>query len=257
MLKYYKPFVSKMESLARRHSVERVFSDFLVLATCAYHPKTLATPGIDPDPDNEAEYLGVSKGYTRDELNGMAELMALLRLQAAEQPFSDLLGEFFCEHVTRGRNGQFFTPENICKLMARMTVMEETEGQRIADPACGSGRMLLAVAEDSPHNLFFAADVDHQCARMTALNFLHNGLSGEVVCMNTLTLEAWRAWHINAGAAGIKPIPVEMAYQVPGPHVHQAAARARAAAPREEPAFVPRVPALAPPTAATSQLSFF
>ncbi len=255
----FKPFAATMERLSGRHQLERVFADFLALAVCAFHPQTVASPGIDPDADNEAEYLAIAGRYTRDELNAMGELLAIATLQANIKPYSDLLGEYFQQHVTRGRNGQYFTPDNICRMMAQMTGGEACSGKTVNDPACGSGRMLLAFAEDAPANLFFAGDVDVNCARMTALNFYLNGMRGEVVCMNALTLDAYRAWHINDGRRGIAPIPLEKAWQVPGPPVHAAPAppRPKPAEPKPaEPAFVPRLPASAPPAAGV-QLGLF
>ena len=253
-LVYYKPFVATMERLAGRHSLERVFADFLTLATCAYHPQTLVSPGLNPDAENEAEYLAVAGRYKREELDKMAELLGLLMFQANAKPYSDLLGEYFTEHVTRGRNGQYFTPDSICLLIARMTAGEACEGKTVNDPACGSGRMLLAFAQDAPKNHFFASDVDQQCARMAALNFYLNGMTGEVVVMNTLTLEAWRAWHINAGVRGIQPIPLERALQVPRP-----AQEGRAPGAPQSPVRVVPAAIVAPvPLASTSgQLSFF
>ena len=217
-LRYYKPFVNSLEQLGRRHGVERVFSDFLTLATCALHPQTLAHPGHDPDPANEAEYLAVSKGYTRPELDGIAELLGLVLVQAREQPFTDLLGEYFTEHVTRGHNGQFFTPDSICTLMARLTAGDEPPiGKTVYDPACGSGRMLLGFAEDAPRNTFFAGDVDVRCARMTALNLFANKLTGEVAHLNALSMECWRGWHVNARRGGIQPLPPEQVHQAARP----------------------------------------
>lgn len=245
-----------MERLAGRHALETVFSDFLTLATCSFHPQTVRSPGVNPDLENEGVYLAVAGRYQREELNTMAELMGLLILQANSRPYSDLLGEYFTEHVTRGRNGQYFTPDSICLLMARMTMGECCEGKTVNDPACGSGRMLLAFAEDAPKNHFFASDVDANCARMAALNFYLNGMTGEVVQMNTLTLEAWRAWHINAGVRGIQPIPLERALQVPQPVLGRAlgAQQLPGRVVRVVPAAV--VPEVAP-AASIGQLSFF
>ena len=217
-LRYYKPFVKSLDQLGRRHGVERVFSDFLTLATCALHPQTLAHPGHEPDAANEAEYLALSKGYVRAELDGIAELMSLVLVQAREEPFTDLLGEYFTEHVTRGHNGQFFTPDSICRLVARLNAgQEQPIGKTVYDPACGSGRMLLAFAEDAPRNHFFAGDVDVRCARMAALNLFANKLTGEVAHMNALSMECWRAWHINADRGGIQPIAGTEALQTGRP----------------------------------------
>ncbi|MGI4871227.1 MAG: N-6 DNA methylase [Janthinobacterium lividum] len=255
-LRYYKPFVKSIEQLGRRHGVERVFGDFLTLATCALHPQTLAHPGHDHDPANEAEYLAVSKSYERPELDGIAELLGLVLVQAREQPFTDLLGEFFTEHVTRGHNGQFFTPDSICSLMARLTAGDEPPtGKTVYDPACGSGRMVLGFAEDAPRNTFFAGDVDVRCARMTAINFFANKLTGEVAHMNALSLECWRGWHVNGSRGGIQPVASAQVVQAGRPRQHEALPP-----PRPQPA--PPPPSLLaapvrPATAPGAQLGLF
>ena len=227
-LRYYKPFTKSIEQLGRRHGVGHVFSDFLTLTTCALHPQTIAHPGYDPDPANETEYLGVSKTYTRPELDGIGELMGLVLMQAHEQPFTDLLGEFFTEHVTRGHNGQFFTPDSICKLMAGLTAGDgQPIGKTVYDPACGSGRMVLGFAEDAPRNTFFAGDVDVRCARMTAINLFANKLTGEVAHMNALSMECWRGWHINATRGGIQPVAPAQVMQAGRPVQREALPKPR------------------------------
>jgi len=121
--------------------------------------------------------------------------------------YSDLLGQFFTEHITMGHNGQFFTPDPVCNLMAKLVAAGE--GGHINDPACGSGRMLLETARDYPNNYFFANDVHETCARMTALNFFLNGLRGEVAWMNTLSLEWYGAWKVHYPRFGIEPVSQE------------------------------------------------
>jgi hypothetical protein len=254
-LRYYKPFVKTIEQLGRRHGVERVFGDFLTLTTCALHVQTLAHPGHEPDAANEAEYLATSKSYDRPELDGIAELMGLTLLQAREEPFTDLLGEFFTEHVTRGHNGQFFTPDSICKLMAGLTAGEEPPiGKTVYDPACGSGRMVLGFAEDAPRNTFFAGDVDVRCARMTAINLFANKLTGEVAHLNALSMECWRGWHVNAARGGILPVEPAQVLQAGRP-------RQREASPPPRPQPAPPPSLLAAPARAAkapgAQLGLF
>ena len=114
---------------------------------------------------------------------------------------TDCLGEFFQNHITRGANGQFFTPEHVCTMIAQMTMGEETKDKTIMDPACGSGRMLLSAAKISRRNYFFGADLDSRCSKMCAINLCLNGLIGEVAFMNSLTLEHWGGYEIFYDAA--------------------------------------------------------
>ena len=61
------------------------------------------------------------------------------------QAFQDIQGDVYefllSEIATAGKNGQFRTPRHIIKLMADL--VQPHLGQKIADPACGSGGFLL------------------------------------------------------------------------------------------------------------------
>ncbi|NKI74656.1 N-6 DNA methylase [Dickeya sp. CFBP 2040] len=61
------------------------------------------------------------------------------------QAFQDIQGDVYefllSEIATAGKNGQFRTPRHIIKLMADL--VQPQLGQRIADPACGTGGFLL------------------------------------------------------------------------------------------------------------------
>lgn len=61
------------------------------------------------------------------------------------QAFQDIQGDVYeyllSEIASAGKNGQFRTPRHIIKLMAEL--VQPQLGQRIADPACGTGGFLL------------------------------------------------------------------------------------------------------------------
>ncbi len=63
----------------------------------------------------------------------------------SNQAFQDIQGDVYemllSEIATAGKNGQFRTPRHIIKLMAELVAPQL--GQRIADPACGTGGFLL------------------------------------------------------------------------------------------------------------------
>jgi type I restriction enzyme M protein len=66
-------------------------------------------------------------------------------LKNDDQPFQDIQGDVYemllSEIASAGKNGQFRTPRHIIKLMAEL--VEPKLGNRIADPACGTGGFLL------------------------------------------------------------------------------------------------------------------
>lgn len=82
--------------------------------------------------------------------------------------------------------GQFFTPPNLCDLMAR--VSKPIDGH-VNDCACGSGRTLLsgASAAGFPRsNYYVGEDMDLVSVKMCALNLMIHGCRGKVVQHDTL-----------------------------------------------------------------------
>lgn len=117
------------------------------------------------------------------------ETLALFldELGRLSEGFNDPLGQLFMDKITKGQNGQYFTPGHICDLMAATTIGEMKDGQTVLDPACGSGRMLLAAAKINRHVLLYGADVDATCVKMAVANMLLNSLSGEIAHMDSLS----------------------------------------------------------------------
>lgn len=80
-------------------------------------------------------------------INIIEQIFAEIEKDASEggQAFQDIQGDVYemllNEIATAGKNGQFRTPRHIIKLMAELVAPQL--GQRIADPACGTGGFLL------------------------------------------------------------------------------------------------------------------
>lgn len=108
--------------------------------------------------------------------------------------FQDIQGDVYemllSEIATAGKNGQFRTPRHIIKLMAEL--VEPKLGNRIADPACGTGGFLLGayqyiltdlVRKKEPKKLEKDEDGFERAAISAALNqktkdILDNSFSG-------------------------------------------------------------------------------
>lgn len=80
-------------------------------------------------------------------INIIEQLFTEIEKDAIEggHAFQDIQGDVYemllSEIATAGKNGQFRTPRHIIKLMAELVAPQL--GQRIADPACGTGGFLL------------------------------------------------------------------------------------------------------------------
>jgi len=200
-----KSFAQYMQQLARRNSISNVFSDFLEMTVCALSLGAM-----------EDRYLEIVRRYDKPEAYLIAEAFGALVMEMDDhgEGLHDVFGEFFMEFVSFGHNGQFFTPEPICDLMARMT-QEEFQVQsskfqvgcapRVMDCACGSGRILMAAARVNRNALFYGADVDRNCAMMCVINMCLNGMLGEVAWMNSLSNQFYGAWRVQIHPSGLGP----------------------------------------------------
>lgn len=134
---------------------------------------------------------------------------AMAAYEEATEGYHDPLGNVFMERISHGARGQFFTPENICKLMAEM--IEVKEGA-MYDPACGSGRLLLrslqVARERGGDPPVVAGDIDRLCSKMVLANLLSQTAYGEVQQMDALRYNVEsatfyrmeRVMHIGTGA---------------------------------------------------------
>lgn len=116
--------------------------------------------------------------------------------------FGQLYEQMFLLKSKASSNGQFFTPDSLCRLMADITDadVEEKVSKRgfvmVNDPACGSARTLIAhfmkKTHDNPalagHYYYEAADIDLPTCKMAACNMMIHGMQGRVVCQDQLSL---------------------------------------------------------------------
>lgn len=75
--------------------------------------------------------------------------------------------------------GEFFTPQNVSKLIARLALHKQENVNKIYDPACGSGSLLLqAKKQFEEHKIedgFFGQEINHTTYNLARMNmFLHN-----------------------------------------------------------------------------------
>ena len=93
---------------------------------------------------------------------------------------------------------QIFTPSHICELMVMCAAGKKETGQRMGDPTCGSGRLLLAYHAHNPGNYLVGEDISRTCCMMTVCNMLVHGCVGEVICHDSLQPKAFTdGWKVN------------------------------------------------------------
>lgn len=189
-------FRKLLERVARHRDTRTVFDGFVRLTACALACQT-----------REEEYLEEAKRWEKPDLESFSLALGALVQEMESRPYEDLLGAYYMEFAlsTKGQqwNGEFHTPKPICDLMAQMTLGTQplpVEGPiTVAEPACGAGAMILALAGAVPaadrHRLrVTATDVNRTACDMTFINTTLWGVPCQVVHGNTLSLEVWHCW---------------------------------------------------------------
>jgi hypothetical protein len=169
----------------------------------------------------EDQYLAVVKKHSEgipkkrgcDSLGQMFGAM-VDAMEETRDNMRDILGDLFQGAITYGEAGQYMTPECLTRLMAQLSIgdTEDDPGcvRTVCDPCCGSGRMLLAVAEQNRHWHFFGQDVDLRCVRMTAINLALRNLYGYITHGNSLTLEEKLVYRTGFDGRGfLREVPIE------------------------------------------------
>lgn len=197
------------EMISRRWDYSRVFDDFLTITLNFFRP----TPQKLEWPNYERQDL--------DRFNALFREFFLVMQKGIEQrKWYDALGIYYQVLSSQSKKscmGQFFTPESVCDMMAKMNPIEGT-GKFVNDPSCGSARTLIATHVLYPGQFYFAEDLDTMCCKMAAINMLVHGVQGEVININSLSRSEYRGgWRINrwlhlTGVPLIEDMPASQSY---------------------------------------------
>lgn len=197
-------FVKLVDELTRiglRHS--EVFDDFLELAFCAL-AKGTHFPTSKTALSLEERYMRRVNARDKEYIRKMPRLLALSQIALARGG-CDFLGAVSGElGALNGQAGQYFTPFEVCKLMATLTMPDRSkplnkEGYiAIHEPACGAGAMIIAATDvlvgngiDLGDIIFEATDISHAAYKMAYIQLSLRGVPARVFNGNTLTNEVW------------------------------------------------------------------
>lgn len=169
----------------------------------------------------EETYKHIINKYDEEAQKLIVKLFGMIMERLTSQYYSnvgfdDYLGQLYMKSGTsNAKVGQFFTPYNVSKLCADMCIggdivnqcIEQDEIIRLAEPACGSGGMVLAAVDilynryslNISRNLFVeCSDLDARCVNMTYLQLGLAGIPAVVHHRNTLSMETYDTWYTPA-----------------------------------------------------------
>jgi len=204
-----------MREASGRHNLWDVFADFCEMGALAIANAV----DLRQREEREKRYLAKIARYDKAEQALFPQMLAALVDRMEEGP-DDVLGRLFGElDLGNSARGQFFTPYELCRLMARVQVGDpatlratvEREGFiTVNEPACGAGAMIIAFSEamreagvePQQHMHATCQDIDSRGVHMCFLQLALLHIPAVVVLGNTLAVECREAWYTPAQIMG-------------------------------------------------------
>lgn len=195
-------FNKLFERLNNKWDNSTVFDDFLTICMCYFSAGEM-----------KEEYQQVIKRYDKHEIEIFYEMLKCWLFTVREKigdsdtACYDFFGNYYqvlASMSKQQRLGQFFTPESVTDMMAKMLMGVQPQPEKgkwiiAGDPACGSGRAIVAMHVHLKRNAYYVAeDIDQICCKMTCLNMVIHGCVGEVVWHNSLDPDSfYGGWQVN------------------------------------------------------------
>ena len=156
--------------------------------------------GLFDDFDVNSNKLGATVAKRNEKLAKLLKGVAEMNLGDVKNHDIDAFGDAYEYLMTMyasnaGKSGgEFFTPADVSELLTRLGTVGKTEVNKVYDPACGSGSLLLkaekVLGRDKVRNGFFGQEINITTYNLCRINmFLHDvGFDKfNIACEDTLT----------------------------------------------------------------------
>ena len=156
--------------------------------------------GLFDDFDVNSNKLGATVAKRNEKLVKLLNGVADMNLGDVKDHDIDAFGDAYEYLMTMyasnaGKSGgEFFTPADVSELLTRLGTVGKTEVNKVYDPACGSGSLLLkavkVLGHDAVRNGFFGQEINITTYNLCRINmFLHDiGFDKfDIACEDTLT----------------------------------------------------------------------
>ena len=164
-------------------TLSRIFKN--IEASAVGTPSELDLKGLFDDLDINSNKLGPTVVKRNERLAKLLNAVGDLQLGDYSSNTIDAFGDAYEYLMTMyassaGKSGgEFFTPQEVSELLARITLVGKTQVNKVYDPACGSGSLLLQYAKvlgkDKVLNGFFGQEINITTYNLCRINmFLHD-----------------------------------------------------------------------------------
>ena len=156
--------------------------------------------GLFDDIDVNSNKLGATVGKRNEKLVKILEGIANINLGNYQDNQIDAFGDAYEFLMTMyasnaGKSGgEFYTPQEVSELLTKLAIVGKTSVNKVYDPACGSGSLLLKSAKilgkENVRNGFYGQEINLTTYNLCRINmFLHDiGYDKfDIACEDTLT----------------------------------------------------------------------
>lgn len=156
--------------------------------------------GLFADLDVNSNKLGNTVAKRNEKLVKLMNAIASMKLGDYKDNTIDAFGDAY-EYLmgmyasNAGKSGgEYYTPQEVSELLARITVVGKSEVNKVYDPACGSGSLLLQfskiLGKENVRKGFFGQEINITTYNLCRINmFLHDidYDKFDIACADTLT----------------------------------------------------------------------
>jgi type I restriction enzyme M protein len=164
-------------------TLSRVFRN--IEGSAVGSPSELDIKGLFDDLDVNSNKLGATVIKRNELLVKLLDAVGELQLGNYADNSIDAFGDAYEYLMTMyassaGKSGgEFFTPQEVSELLAKITIVGKKKVNKVYDPACGSGSLLLQFAKvlgkDNVTNGFFGQEINITTYNLCRINmFLHD-----------------------------------------------------------------------------------
>lgn len=205
-----KEFIKELARISNAHHQTQVFADVVRAFRISLQKPLL----LDKEYANqlESEYMGFVDKYGAANWGHAAQCLAHV-IDYLTESREDFLGHILEEiGASNQRNGQFFTPTSVSRLMASINCDKWTKDYTIGkpiticDPACGAGVLLIEAAEYLIKNgvrqgdiFIIAGDIDGRACDIAYTQFSLLGYPAVVCHQDGLSLKEYERPAYTAG----------------------------------------------------------
>lgn len=151
------------------------------------------------DFDPNSNKLGSTVVRRNERLTKLLEGIASINFGSIKDCNNDIFGDAY-EYLmamyatSAGKSGgEFYTPAEVSELLTRLGTVGKTEINKVYDPACGSGSLLLKAStilgHDAVRNGFFGQEINITTYNLCRINMILHGISFDkfnIACGDTL-----------------------------------------------------------------------